>query len=187
MIPFRELCEAVRDLLLQRFDIQDKGVEMVWNGPLLQADEILVCEFNIPDRLTQKYIEKEKDQNRDVLDVVIGIALHLGIERGLDMAEEKRERKIKLLRAMMDFDVMEEAKAVSDGHLSLSDRLSNLRHVNDLTLVQVSEVTGLSVSFLSDLEHERSKPSLDTLQKLATLYQMSVVNVLLPTEYGVLK
>lgn len=48
------------------------------------------------------------------------------------------------------------------------------RECGDLTLEQVSERTGLSVSFLSDIERGRSQPSLDTLEKLAECYQTNL-------------
>lgn len=106
MISYRETHIAIKDLLLQRFDIEDKGTEMVWNGPLLTASEILVVNFNIPDRLTQSYIEHEIDQNRDVLDIIIGIALQLGIERGLNMAKEERDKENQLLQILLKYDLM---------------------------------------------------------------------------------
>lgn len=52
------------------------------------------------------------------------------------------------------------------------------------TLSEVSEETGLSVSFLSDLERGRTRPSLDTLEKLATFYQVPLNNILANAETG---
>lgn len=39
-----------------------------------------------------------------------------------------------------------------------------------LTLEQLSRASGLSVSFLSDVENDKTRPSLRTLQKLAMCY-----------------
>ena len=50
------------------------------------------------------------------------------------------------------------------------------------TLSKVSEETGLSVSFLSDLERGRTRPSLDTLEKLATFYQVPLNSILVNAE-----
>lgn len=60
----------------------------------------------------------------------------------------------------------------------LGAKLRALRKSRGYTLADVGERAGLSVSFLSDVERGRTRPSLDTLQKLADCYQLSI-NVLL--------
>jgi len=62
--------------------------------------------------------------------------------------------------------------------MKLNDRLREVRRKCDVTLLQVAEVTKLSVSYLSDLERGRAKPSLDTLERLAAYYKMSMVDLL---------
>lgn len=62
--------------------------------------------------------------------------------------------------------------------MQLKDRLKETRRQRDLTLLQVAETTKLSVSYLSDLERGRTKPSLDTLERLAAYYGMSMVDLL---------
>jgi transcriptional regulator with XRE-family HTH domain len=48
-----------------------------------------------------------------------------------------------------------------------------------MTLLQVRNKTGLSVSYLSDLERGRTaNPSFDTLDRLARCYKMTVVDLL---------
>lgn len=69
--------------------------------------------------------------------------------------------------------------------VKLGSELRRLRKSRRLTLANVGEVTGLSVSFLSDVERGRTKPSLDTLEKLADFYGVSVNEILLGTEFGV--
>ena len=39
-----------------------------------------------------------------------------------------------------------------------------------MTLEQVANASGLSISFLSDIENDKTRPSLRTLQTLATCY-----------------
>ncbi len=56
----------------------------------------------------------------------------------------------------------------------LPQRLKARRKEHNLTLAQVGEEIGLSISFLSDLETGRATPSLDTLVKLAECYQTTV-------------
>lgn len=52
----------------------------------------------------------------------------------------------------------------------LGSTLRTMRKTNRLTLKQASELTGLSLSFLSDVERGIVDPSLTTLQKLALCY-----------------
>ena len=56
--------------------------------------------------------------------------------------------------------------------MKLGERLRELRQGQDLTLLQLSNETSLSVSYLSDIERGRTTPSLDTLEKIANYYQM---------------
>ena len=56
--------------------------------------------------------------------------------------------------------------------MKLGERLRELRQGRDLTLLQLSQETSLSVSYLSDMERGRTTPSLDTLEKIANFYQM---------------
>jgi transcriptional regulator with XRE-family HTH domain len=66
--------------------------------------------------------------------------------------------------------------------MTLGDRLRSYRHLAGLTLKEVAHFTGISLSFLSDLEHGRSDPSLDTLRRLARFYNVSADLVLDGTE-----
>lgn len=59
----------------------------------------------------------------------------------------------------------------------LADLPSNLRRcrkANGLTLKAAASWTGLSVSFLSDIERGRTKPSLETLKKLSNAYNTMI-------------
>jgi transcriptional regulator with XRE-family HTH domain len=60
----------------------------------------------------------------------------------------------------------------------LSDRLREIRIHRELKLTQVAKITGLSISFLSDLELGRGTPSLDTLSKLAECYNVSMSDIM---------
>lgn len=57
---------------------------------------------------------------------------------------------------------------------TLPDRLKAMRKEKGMTLLEVSNLTNLSVSFLSDLERGRTRPSLSTLEKLTSVYQKSL-------------
>lgn len=69
--------------------------------------------------------------------------------------------------------------------MKLGSELRRLRKSRRFTLANVGKETGLSVSFLSDVERGRTKPSLDTLEKLAACYGLSVNDILLGTEFSV--
>lgn len=56
------------------------------------------------------------------------------------------------------------------------------RDMRHLKLREVSDLTGLSISFLSDIECGRTVPSIATLQKLAHCYQAPLVLRLSPGE-----
>ena len=49
---------------------------------------------------------------------------------------------------------------------SLGYKIRSERKKSDKTLKDVSQVCGLSVSYLSDIENGRRKPSLDSLEKI---------------------
>lgn len=59
--------------------------------------------------------------------------------------------------------------------MNLGEKLRMLRKsTRELTLVEVAKQTGLSVSFLSDLERGQTRPSLDTLEKLSKFYSVNI-------------
>lgn len=64
----------------------------------------------------------------------------------------------------------------------LSRRLKEKRKECGLKLTQVNERTGLSISFLSDVEVGRSRPSLDTLEKLAECYGTTIPEFFIESE-----
>jgi len=63
--------------------------------------------------------------------------------------------------------------------MDLGSKLKNIRkNIKGYTLQQVFEGTEISVSFLSDMERGKTKPSLETLQKLANFYQVNLSDLL---------
>jgi DNA-binding transcriptional MerR regulator/quercetin dioxygenase-like cupin family protein len=58
---------------------------------------------------------------------------------------------------------------------AIAQKLLKLRREHGLTLREVGQKTGVSVSFLSSLEHGYSNASIATLQKLARLYETNVL------------
>lgn len=68
--------------------------------------------------------------------------------------------------------------------MELGTKLRMLRKSRGYTLSDVSKETDLSVSFLSDIERGRTKPSLDSLDKLAECYQVTVNDLLDEVDFG---
>lgn len=68
--------------------------------------------------------------------------------------------------------------------MQLGEELRMLRKKRRVTLTEVGEKTGLSVSFLSDIERNRTNPSLDTLEKLAEYFQVTVNQLMAAVESG---
>ena len=58
--------------------------------------------------------------------------------------------------------------------MKLGERLRVIRKENQLTLKELSQRAELSVPYLSDMERSVVNPSVDTLQKVAKAYGMSV-------------
>ena len=61
--------------------------------------------------------------------------------------------------------------------MKLGDRLREIRQQHEETLLQVAQSIDLSVSYLSDLERGRTRPSLDTLERLAAHYRLSLADL----------
>ncbi|ENJ9655871.1 helix-turn-helix transcriptional regulator [Clostridium botulinum] len=58
--------------------------------------------------------------------------------------------------------------------MNVSNKLRNLRNENNLTLKELSAKSGISVSFISDIENRRRNPSIETLKTLADALGVSV-------------
>lgn len=61
--------------------------------------------------------------------------------------------------------------------MTLGQRLRFLRKENHLTLKELSQLADLSVPYLSDMERGVVNPSVDTLQKVAKAYNMTVKEI----------
>lgn len=62
--------------------------------------------------------------------------------------------------------------------MDISSVIKKHRERLDLTLAELSEQTGLSISFISDLERGRSNPSVDTVEKIANGFGISIAEML---------
>lgn len=62
--------------------------------------------------------------------------------------------------------------------MELGDRIRELRKLKKATLKDVSDATRLSVSFLSDLERNRTSPSLETLKVLSAYFGIHMTDMI---------
>lgn len=62
--------------------------------------------------------------------------------------------------------------------MELGDRIRELRKLKGAKLKDVSNATHLSVSFLSDVERNRTSPSLETLKVLADYFGMHLTDMI---------
>lgn len=68
--------------------------------------------------------------------------------------------------------------------MTLGERINQLRKVESWTLSELSLRTELSISYLSDIERDRTEPTLKTLVKIAGAFGVKVVEILYAVELG---
>lgn len=61
---------------------------------------------------------------------------------------------------------------------TLGQRLRALRTNRGLILADLAPAAGISLSYLSDLEHDRASPSLETLLRLSIALDLPVVEII---------
>ena len=98
------------------------------------------------------------------------------LERAKRIIHLRHGRRLNLAGMLQLREVLPKPapKAVRKTGVRLSEQLARLRSERQLTLAQVSEATGLSVSFLSAIERGQANASVATLQKMAHLYCVTV-------------
>lgn len=68
--------------------------------------------------------------------------------------------------------------------MKLNERLKELRTERQLTLKELGETSGLSVSYISDIERGRTVPTLATLETLANALGVSVMDFLSGVDFA---
>lgn len=68
--------------------------------------------------------------------------------------------------------------------MKLSERLKELRTERNHTLKNLAGISGLSVSYLSDIERGRTTPTLNTLEVLAHALDVSVLDFLSGVDFA---
>lgn len=88
---FSLLAEAVRDAIKQTYRLRRRSTkkDVDWKGPEAPNHLLAVCgEFR--DRLTASRLKWEyQDQGRSTIDIIITIAIQLGIEQGRRMLKKE--------------------------------------------------------------------------------------------------
>lgn len=64
----------------------------------------------------------------------------------------------------------------------IGETLRLLRVFNDYTMTEMSQKVGLSQSYISELENGKKQPSLEVIEKYATVFDMKPSTVLLFSE-----
>ena len=68
--------------------------------------------------------------------------------------------------------------------MKLQERLKEVRTARNFTLKELAARSGLSVSYLSDLERGRTVPSLGALEMLASAVEISVIDLLTGVDFA---
>jgi transcriptional regulator with XRE-family HTH domain len=68
--------------------------------------------------------------------------------------------------------------------MKLGERVRELRRQREETLLELGKGTGLSISYLSDIERGRTSPSIQTLQSLSDHFGLSVADLLAGVDFA---
>lgn len=76
---------------------------LTYNGLPLTSCEILATSLTISEKLSAENMKyDEEEQGREPLEVLIGIAVQLGIEQGLRISKERYDRWLFLAKSPLD-------------------------------------------------------------------------------------
>lgn len=94
-VNFRELVGPVCDAVRFSYDLSRRNEHrsIPWTGHNIGSEE-LVCSSPPHERLKRSELQyNEKEQGRDALEVLVGIAVQLGIEQGRRMERKRSSDK----------------------------------------------------------------------------------------------
>lgn len=96
---FVKLTEPVYLAIREAYSLtlQEYGESIKWTGPELPQSMGATC-LPYDELLTREQLEyDEQDQGRDPLEVIVGIAVQLGMEQGRRLAKEDLKTSLELL------------------------------------------------------------------------------------------
>jgi len=64
--------------------------------------------------------------------------------------------------------------------MNLGNKLKELRKQRNITIKELSSMTGLSIGFISNLERNQNSPSISNLQLICQALEINIVNILDP-------
>lgn len=79
-----------------------KKPEYKWTGPLLTTNKILVCCPNVDQQLNERNILYNKERGRDKVSVILTVAIQLGMQQGMEMAEEENNKFVDRVETTME-------------------------------------------------------------------------------------
>ena len=62
--------------------------------------------------------------------------------------------------------------------MTIGQRIREKRHEKKLTLKELAETTGLSLTYLSDVERDRTRPSVKTLMRIAEKLEVTTTDLI---------
>jgi hypothetical protein len=101
-VGYESLSQPVRRLFEQAYTLQriNEGKPLKWNGlPTPKCVAHVTLPFE--ERLTVESQEYEAERDRDMLDTIIGIAIHLGMEQGYRQAKEDMGPAMQTMEAVI--------------------------------------------------------------------------------------
>ena len=96
---FGELAESVYPAITFAYRLEriNEGQAIPWKGHTIGKEDLATC-FAPDEQLSAENLRyDEEDQGRDALQVLIGIAMQLGIEQGRRMTRQKVKEQVSLL------------------------------------------------------------------------------------------
>lgn len=91
-------------------------------------------------------------------------------ENNYNLPNNERLKRIAELGRISIEELMQETSS-----LKIGDRIKELRKEKGFTQNELAEFSGLSRSYLSDVENSRKNPSVETVEKLAESFGMKLV------------
>lgn len=96
---FDELCKPVIKAVKEAYNLKRKEKDIKWTGlPIGQTEAAGCPEFS--EALSAEGLAYHGERGREPIDVIISIAIQLGIEQGRRMTAEIYEKEIKYMKAM---------------------------------------------------------------------------------------
>lgn len=122
-----------------------------------------------------KRIRKEKNVTLKDLEEITGITNSYisAIENGRKI--NPSQEKLEMLANALDVNLIDFYSEKKISKNFLGENIKNLRMLKELTIRDLEEMTGISKSYISDLENgRRVNPSQETLKKLAEILDITV-------------